>query len=130
MKTKGGKHHEIKHLGNAGKVTIHTEPGKAPAEHLAVLLSTLSNAFALGQKLPGTTWPIHVVVEWGGTRCCGTVEPAEGPGAKVDVSAAACDPGVWTCPRCGRVWELDGRELTDPAALICRDGRCAIGRSR
>jgi len=58
------------------KVTLHTAPESISQAHLAVLLTTLSYAYTSGLKIPGTDFPIHVVVEFGGVKCCGTVEPS------------------------------------------------------
>lgn len=65
------------------KVTLHTAPEDSTPEHLAAFLALASQAFTLGLKLPGATFPIHVVVEWDNKRCCGTIEPSDGAGELV-----------------------------------------------
>lgn len=58
-----------------GVVTLHQEPGTLPSTLLAMLLTSLEHAFTVGSKLPDVTFPVHVTVEFGGRKACGTIHP-------------------------------------------------------
>jgi hypothetical protein len=68
------------------KITLHTDPAAVSAEHMAILLTTMSYAFTAGVKIPGVKFPIHIVVEFDGQKVCGTVEPSDGVGESTAVS--------------------------------------------
>lgn len=68
------------------KVTLHTDPVTVSQEHIAILLTTMSYAFTAGVKIPGVKFPIHIVVEFGGQKVCGTVEPSDGVGESTAVN--------------------------------------------
>lgn len=62
-------------------VTLHFNPSdlaETETSHLGVLFAQLAQAYELGCALPGITWPVHITVEFNGTRVCGTVEPGSG----------------------------------------------------
>ncbi len=58
------------------KITFHVAPESIAPPHLALLMQGLSEAFRLSTKMPGITYPIHLVVRQGDVNACGEVEPA------------------------------------------------------
>jgi len=74
----GGKpaSHGSDEVDPKAKATLHTAPESVSQAHLAVLMTLLSFAYTAALKIPGAEFPIHIVVEFGGVKCCGTVEPS------------------------------------------------------
>lgn len=72
-----------------GKFTIifHTAPGTVSPSCLGLLMTTMERAFSAGEQLRGVTFPIHVMIEFGGQKACGTVQPATAAGASMTVDA-------------------------------------------
>lgn len=68
--------------GESGKskMTLHTDPEDVTPEHLALFLTTAMQAYEFAKKAPGIEFPIHVIVESGDERVCGTMEPDDGLG--------------------------------------------------
>lgn len=70
-----------------GKFTIalHTKPETVSPSCLGLLLTTMERAFSAGEKLPGVSFPIHIMIEFDGQKACGTVQPATAAGAEMSV---------------------------------------------
>jgi hypothetical protein len=74
-------------------VTLHTAPEDVPTALLATWMAAASYGYTAAYAVPGTSWPVHIVVEMGGKKVCGTVEPSTGEapaGGEPILKSGAC----------------------------------------
>jgi hypothetical protein len=66
----------MKRPGPRAKITLHVDPASASKEHIAIFMTAASYAYTAGLSIPGVVFPIHVGIDFGGTKVCGTIERA------------------------------------------------------
>ncbi len=62
------------------KLVFHTDPLDISTEHIALFAATAAQAYTIAKGIPGIEFPVHIIIESGGARVCGTVEPDDGRG--------------------------------------------------
>lgn len=64
------------------RLIFHTDPLEVSQAHIAVFMVAASYTYTTAQSLRGkvgeVSFPIHIAIEFGGKKFCGSVEPSDG----------------------------------------------------